>query len=82
MIIVFSIDFSGNEANLSVFKDEDVEVGFCVHDDLFWMGNFHLYLLSEREKRLLHEVVEEEELLEDGLVGLLEVVSAEGERQL
>lgn len=46
------------------------------------MRDLHLYLLSQGEQRLLHEMVEEKHLLEDGLVGLFEIVSPEGSWQL
>lgn len=36
------------------------------------MGDVHLYLLSQGEHGLLHQVAEENDALEDGFVGLLE----------
>lgn len=79
---VLAVAFAGEETYLSVLENEEVKVAVVAHDQFFWVGDLSLDNFSQRKERLLHHVVEKHEVLEDRLIGLLEIIDAIGRRQL
>ena len=61
-----------------MLENEDVEISLMRQDNLLRVSDLRYDVLSQSKQRLFHEIGEEEQPLEDGLVCLFEVVSAEG----
>lgn len=60
-----------------MLQDEHIEISLNIQDYFLWMGDLHLYFFCKREQGLFHEMVEEEHLLENSLIGLFEIISPE-----
>jgi hypothetical protein len=63
-----------DEPDLSASEDPQVEVIGFVPDDLFRVRHKHLYLFGQVVDGLFHHELEEGQLVEDALVGLLQKV--------
>ena len=69
-------------AYLTLLQDHEVEVIVDAPDDLLGMRDLYLKVLCEVVKRAVQQVPEEDQLLEDCLIGLPEVAGPEGIWQL